>query len=359
MSLTKLTISNLRLYQQQEISPDQNLNVVHGNNASGKTSLLEAIHVLSTGRSFRGTQITPLIRHGSESMTVAGEVLDPTNTYRTKLSIRADEHGRHLAVDNQKSAKISEFAKHLPVLVISPDSHFQFHQKSRARRAVMDWSLFHVEPAFGGLWVRYQRAVQQRNSALKDPKQRKTQYSWDPEISELGEKIQAYRETELTEISKGFSEVAGQLLDDSSKFEIRLKFGWDRDRGLAGCLSDDRNRDQERGITHSGPHRNDIELLASGIPAEDEASHGQNKLMLIALRLAQIQRLFRSADKRCCLLIDDLPAELDNERRQLLSGLLATMPVQVFVTTTDVEAISTKSWTSHSLFHVEQGTIKC
>lgn len=358
MSLTRLTISNLRLYQQQEISPDPNLNVVYGNNASGKTSLLEAIHVLSTGRSFRGTQITPLIRHGSEYMDLTGEVIDSTHTYRTRLSIRADEHGRQLSVDNQKRAKISEFAKHLPVLVISPDSHFQFHQKSRARRAVMDWSLFHVEPAFGGLWVRYQRAVQQRNSALKDPKQRKIQFSWDPEIAELGEKIQRYRETELLEISRGFSEIASQLLNDQSKFELRLKFGWDRDRGLAECLSEDRNRDQDRGITHSGPHKNDIELLASGIPAEDEASHGQNKLMLIALRLAQIYRLFRSADKRCCLLIDDLPAELDHERRQLLSGFLSSMPVQVFVTTTDMEAISTKSWSSHTLFHVKQGTIE-
>ena len=358
MSLIRITVSNLRLYQQQEIHPDPSLNIVHGNNASGKTSLLEAIHALGTGRSFRSTQLTPLIRHGSESMTILGETRVSAGAYPTKLSVHADNRGRQLSVDNQKCSKISELAQHLPLLVISPDSHFQFQQKSRARRAVMDWSLFHVEPAFGELWVRYQRAIQQRNSALKDPKLRKVQFSWDPEISELGEKIQDLRDSELREISQGFSDIASQLLEDSSRFELHLEAGWDRDRSLAKCLLEDRSRDQERGVTHSGPHRNDIKLLSSGIPAEDEASHGQNKLMLIALRLAQIQRLYICAKKSCCLLIDDLPAELDKERRRKLSRFLSTLPVQVFVTTTDKTAIDTDSWDSHRLFHVEQGTIK-
>jgi len=358
MSLLRITVSNLRLYQQQEIHPDPNLNIVHGNNASGKTSLLESIHVLGTGRSFRSTQLQPLIRHGSSNMAIMGEIKGPTEGYRTRLSVHVDDTGRHLSVDNQKSSKISELAQYLPLLVISPDSHFQFHQKSRARRAVMDWSLFHVEPEFGGLWLRYQRAIQQRNSALKDPKQRKIQYSWDPEITELGEKIQQLREAELKEISTGFTEIAGQLLDDSDGFELRLNAGWDRDLGLSKCLENDRERDQERGITHSGPHKNDLDLLASGVPAEDEASHGQNKLMLIALRLAQIKRLYNCAEKRCCLLIDDLPAELDRGRRQKLSNFLASMPVQVFVTTTDETAIETSGWSSHKLFHVEHGTIK-
>jgi DNA replication and repair protein RecF len=358
MSLTRITLSNVRLYQQQEIEPDLTLNIVYGGNASGKTSLLEAINILGTGRSFRGSQLNPIIRHGTDSLTVIGEVRAQSDCLPTKLAVQVDQEGRRLSIDKQKRSKISELAQHLPLLIISPDSHFQFHQKSRARRAVMDWSLFHVEPTFGDIWNRYQRAIQQRNAALKDSKQRKIMYSWDPEVADLGRKIQEFRSSELEKLSAIFSEIAGHLLDDTSEFGLKLEYGWDCERGLDICLLDDRRRDLERGITHSGPHRNDIQLLVAGNPAEDEASHGQNKLLLIALRLAQIKRLHNATNKNCCLLIDDLPAELDCEHRQKLSLFLSTMQVQTFITTTDRNAISTDSWPSCSLFHVEHGTIK-
>jgi len=357
MALVRLAIHNLRLYKKAEIRPNRHLNVVYGDNASGKTSLLEAIHLLATGRSFRSSQITHLIRHNTQELAISGDVGDHEQNNVDRLSIHVDAGGRRQSINSEKGSRLSDLAQRLPLLVISPDSHFQFHQKSRHRRAVMDWTLFHVEQDFSSLWVRYQRAIQQRNAALKDENLWKVRFSWDPEIAEIGDKIQAMRTAELERLSTEFSVIANELLENEELFQLKLVAGWDVDSGLLESLISNRRRDEERGLTVDGPHRNDISLLISGSPVEEEASHGQNKLLLIALRLAQIQRLMSQTGKHCTLLIDDLPAELDQAHREKLSRYLSKLPVQVFVTATDPSGIDTAPWASFDRFHVEHGAV--
>jgi DNA replication and repair protein RecF len=126
---------------------------------------------------------------------------------------------------------------------------------------------------------------------------------------------------------------------------------------FAQNLQQDFSRDSARGFTHSGPHRADLQISLNSQSSRVSASHGQYKILVIALRLAQIRFLAESKNRHCCLLIDDLAAELDSEHRARLTRFLAALPAQVFVTATDPSQIEREFWTSHKLFHVEQGVI--
>ena len=359
MPLLDLTVHNFRLYKQSTIAADPEINLITGANASGKTTLLEAIHTLSTGRSFRATPTAQLARNGERTWWVRGSVGESSEQERMALAISCSNDGsRQIAVGPNTGGKPTDLAHHLPLLVISPDTHFDFQRHAKTRRSVLDWLLFHVEPDYHQVWVRYQRALQQRNAALKFHKYAESRFAWDEELATLGDVIQAKREAQLEQLRADFCAIVDGLFGRDLASDLILLPGWERARGMAAGLRADRARDLARGFTHSGPHRNDLDIRIADQSSQDQASHGQNKLLVIALRLTQIQKLHTLTNKRCCLLVDDLPAELDAERRGRLSDYLSRSGVQVFVTATDPSLVDTKAWASFRRFHVEHGGVE-
>jgi DNA replication and repair protein RecF len=358
MPITRIEIENIRLYQHAVLSPATRLNLITGANATGKTTLLEAVHLLSAGKSFRTNVLDNLIAHNQEYLRVSADISPSKDQPNIRLGFSKSQLGRKIIVNGVEQPKLSYLAQHLPLQVISPDSHFEFLNNARQRRAAVDWILFHVEPDFQGLWNRYQRIIQQRNLALKDPKQLRARFAWDEELVLIGDTIQSMRSDLLDRIKPKFQAICAALLQRDAHVDLRLVVGWDDQHGLAESLLRDRGKDQTRGFTHSGPHRNDLQILFGEHPSRDEASHGQNKLLVIALRLAQIQILLESSGRECCLLIDDLAAELDITHRQHLAKFLAEMRVQVFMTATDPDLIDIKSWSDAKTFHVERGVLR-
>jgi DNA replication and repair protein RecF len=356
MPLVELEFRNIRLYELGQLAPDPRLTLITGANASGKTTLLEAVHLLSSGRSFRTSQLDQIRRHGATNLSVSGKYQPPGQEI-VRLGLAHSELGRRAVVNGIEQGRLSALTQYLPLLVISPDSHYEFLQSARCRRSAMDWLLFHVEQDYSQLWGRYQRALEQRNAALKDRKQAKTRFAWDEELTQLGLTIQNRRDVLMESLRPLFLESVAAVLDTTMPIELRLDAGWDVERGLADCLLNDRGRDEARGYTHSGPHRNDLSITLGGKPFQKSASHGQNKLLVVALRLAQVRLLFAMTGRECCLLIDDLPAELDRNHRARLAEVLPRLPIQVFVTATDADQIPTAGWSSHRKFHVEHGRI--
>jgi len=357
MPITTFELSNFRLYEQASLHPDRRLTILVGANASGKTSLLEAIHLLSTGRTFRKANLEQLVRQGADGFAIRAEYQSMDGKLLSRLAVMQTREARQISINGSGGARQSELAQALPVLVVSPDSHFEFQQNARERRAVLDWTLFHVEHGFHDNWSRYQRTLAQRNSALKDRKYGRATFSWDDELAELGEALQSSRENCLSVVAEQFRSICAQLLPSVAGLELRLDAGWDKSAGLVASLFDDRTRDLARGFTHSGPHRSDLRILVDNKLSREKASHGQNKLLVTALRLAQIQYFFELTGRECCLLVDDLAAELDLGNRTQLVSYLAEMPVQVIITTTEAEKFSYRPWSSHKTFHVKQGVV--
>lgn len=357
MPITSLEFRNFRLYDQASFRPDPRLTIIVGQNASGKTSLLEAIHILSTGRSFRKAQFEQILRRGSMGLGISAQYQSTDEAPPVRLGFVQTRDAKGVRINDIEGIRQSEIAQILPVLVISPDSHFEFQQSARERRAALDWILFHVEPDFYGTWSRYQRVLVQRNAALKSGKFGRATFSWDEELGHLAESLQKGRAECRSQVARRFEAVCKHLMPLVPNVALQLNAGWDLTTGLQETLVNDRERDLARGHTHSGPHRADLRILVDSEPSQERSSHGQNKLLVMALRLAQIQYFYETTGRECCLLIDDLAAELDSESRARLVSYLAEMPVQVIITATEAENFDHRHWTSHKTFHVKQGAI--
>jgi DNA replication and repair protein RecF len=356
MPLVSLELHNIRVYERTQLEPNQHLNLISGANASGKTTLLEAIHLLGTGRSFRTAQTEQLRRNGSSGLRVVGK-LHKEGGETVRLGLTHDIDGRRVSINGLEQKLVSSLALHLPLQVISPDTHYDFQQSAKHRRGVLDWGLFHVEPGFSGLWTRYQRILHQRNAALKDHGQINARHAWDDELVETGEKLHAARAQLTAQLLPHYQACCQQLLGEKHRVDLVLESGWDGKEGFGESLRQDRARDRVRGFTHSGPQRADLQIILNMQTSRQGASHGQYKILVVALRLAQIRYLLETRNRNCCLLIDDLAAELDPEHRARLTKLLASLPVQVFVTTTESSLIDREYWSSHKTFHVEHGTV--
>jgi len=359
MPLTTLEIRNVRIYAHAKINPDPHLNLIVGANASGKTSLLEAIHLLATGRSYRSVDIEQIQKQNTVGLSVQG-TLSGDGVPRDKstlLSFSRGPDGRKITINSLPQTQVSALAQLLPLQVISPDSHYEFRGSSRLRRAALDWSLFHVEPDFASTWTRYQRILQQRNAALKTSLTLQTRGAWDQGLAVLGEDIHQRRLKVLARLKVDFLACCRELLGPDQEVDLVLESGWRPDRTLLQCLREDVGRDNARGFTHSGPHRADLTVGLRQLSKSLDASHGQYKLLVMALRVAQIRFFSQAKKESCCLLIDDLSAELDPNHRARLVDLLSRLAVQLFVTSTE-PLLDTKSWASHKSFHVEQGSLR-
>jgi len=356
MPLVFLELHNIRVYERIQLEPSPHLNLISGANASGKTTLLEAIHLLGTGRSFRTTQAEQLRRNGSPDLSVVGK-LHKEGGETVRLGLTHNIDGKRVSINGLEQKQVSNLALHLPLQVISPDTHYDFQQNAKHRRGVLDWGLFHVEPDFSGLWTRYQRILHQRNAALKDRGQTKASFAWDEELVVTGEKLHTARAKLTAQLLPHYQSCCQQLLGEKYHVDLILEPGWEGEEGFSESLRQDHTRDSARGFTHSGPQRADLQITLNSQMSKLSASHGQYKILVIALRLAQIRYFLESRKRNCCLLIDDLAAELDPEHRARLTRLLASLPVQVFVTATESSLIDRDSWSSHKEFHVEHGMV--
>jgi DNA replication and repair protein RecF len=351
MPITHLQAHNLRLFSTFRLVPDKGLNVVVGPNASGKTTVLEAIYLLGTGRSFRTLQLDQAIRKGQRDLLVTGG-FEEKGIPETHVGVKKDDLGRQVSISGERQEGVAALVRLIPLQLIAPDSHYQFFLSSRQRRAALDWGLFHVEPAFHGIWSRYQRALSQRNAALKQ-RQGAASSAWDEELSILGESLYQARSQFVQEWNAEFVFYGKQILN-TDELTIQLRRGWGQEDGLRQALIRDREKDRLRGVTHSGAHRADVEIQFQGGSAKLTGSHGQQKLLVAALRLAQLKIYERRTGRRSVVLVDDLAAELDPERRHRLLAALSDLGLQVFITATERHQIDTSTWSSHQVFHVER-----
>ena len=354
MSLAELTVENLRCLEKAELELASGTNLVFGANGAGKTSVLEAIFLLGRGRSFRTRLNERLIRHGEAHSRTIGLVHAQPLNHRLGVEVRrggAGKGGTSGRVDGADARSLADLAVAFPVQAMDPDAHKLIEESSTRRRRWLDWAVFHVAQNFTTLWGRYQRALLQRNAALRSG--RSEYRAWDPELARDGEAMTQARERVVTALHPYWSDVAGEL----TGLEITLGFqpGWDREASLADALLATAARDQERRSTQIGPHRADIVLRVKGKPAREVLSRGQQKLAAVALNLCQLEYLKAEFGLRPTLLLDDPSAELDRERLGRFIGRVRALETQTIVAVLDRD--TPLFGTPERVFHVEQGRV--
>jgi DNA polymerase-3 subunit beta len=244
-----------------------------------------------------------------------------------------------IKIDGTAATSASQLAMLAPLQIIEPSSIDLIEDGSKIRRQFLDWGVFHVEHQFLKAWSKVQKVLKQRNALLKLPGT--TPYllaPWDEQLIDLAGKIDVYRSTYLDDFRVEFARVV-DYLELSFPVEITFSRGWARDKTLSQCLSDSSHKDLERGYTFYGPHRADLDLKSGGISAKEHLSRGQKKMLVIALKLAVIETLFKKTGKKAILLIDDIGAELDSKNRKRLIRFLSDFENQVFVTAIDEETV--------------------
>jgi DNA replication and repair protein RecF len=357
--LTRLDLHAVRNLAPARLALGDGVTLVTGDNGSGKTSLLEAVWLLGTGRSFRSNRVGAMIRYGAASMTVFAEATGPEGA-PVSLGIRRERSGEsEIKVAGRRVAAASALAAVLPVQLVNPDSVELVTGSPGRRRRFLDWGTFHVEQGFLGAWKAFRRSLDQRNALLRSGASRAADFAlWERQLVAAATEIDAQRSAYVAALRPGV-EVLLEQLGGPPGVALHYARGWDAERDLGEVLADQRAADREAGFTRAGPQRADLRLVAEGRRAAEVLSRGQQKILACALLIAQGRLLEARRGRSGVTLVDDLPAELDAEHRLRLGRALASLHGQVLVTAVQRDLVIDGLAESRRLeaFHVEQGRI--
>lgn len=353
MSLLRLDIHDFRCIASAELEFDSRCNLISGANASGKTSLLESIFFLGRGRSFRTARNETLIRKGEHELLLtgrfsAGESIRP-------VGVRYSREGFEARAAGNRIGSLAELASILPVQAIDPEVHRLVEDGPAERRRYLDWGVFHVEPRFVEQWRRYQRALKQRNAALRAESPDAVIRAWDPELLEAGRALAQSRREYFQNLKPHVAAAGERLL--GAPIDLALSDGWLAGTELAEAIEQAWPRDRERGTTHAGPHRADLSIRLGGDLARHRVSRGQQKLTAAAMLLGQLRCDESLGSPTAALLVDDPAAELDSANLERLISLILDLPGQLFVTALDPSMAAFERLPVARRFHVEHGKI--
>lgn len=359
MRITQVAAESLRSFERLRFEPHPHINIFRGANAAGKTTVLEAVYLGARAGSFRARRLDEVIR-------------EHATTARVSLAIRRDDseappvpwsvscrRGEAQIQRFDEAANRRELAEAIPVALVDRQLHRVFEEGPVYRRRYLDWGLFYVEQSFFGLWRRYERALRQRNQALRQKLSPRQIQAWEPELVTAGEALHKLRREHTAVLER---EARAWLLNmlGTDRFSLQLAAGWDDSNSLQNALEAGFGSDRKMGFTHAGPHRAELRLRFEGHEARSFVSRGQQKMLSVAMVLAQATLVARHQGQHPVILLDDLEAELSQDWQNRLLAALKRYPGQSLVTSLEWRVAPEAAglgFGDYRLFHVEQGTL--
>lgn len=352
MTLNSLQISGFRNLAPQELDLSGTFHFAFGENGSGKTSFLEAIFMLIRGRSFRSPVASHAINFNADSLTLFGRFsADPELAVGLSIGRKFREH----KLDGARVSSSLPVTQLLPIMAIHSATFSMLDATSRYRRQILDWGVFHVEPAFLELWRQYGRLLSQRNALLRRGAELLELETWDRKLADCGNQLTLMRYCLIDKVSEVFESLARDLIKE---YTIKIVFnkGWTSDVDMFMALNKSYTSDTRLNYTQVGPHRADFHFSSNGRSVKTFLSRGQIRLLTLTFVIAIVTVTQQLSGKSCLLLVDDLASELDAQNFYTASKLLINLGVPVFMT-----GVEMPNWfiqlpiTDPSLFHVERG----
>jgi DNA replication and repair protein RecF len=352
VNIKSIKIENLRNINHAELALSSNTNLIIGNNGAGKTSLLEAIYLLARARSFRQGQQKSQINKESDHLLIYATTEDQHHQEH-KIGFYRNKSNTKVKIDGQKANKLSQLAKNLPTVLITPNSHRLIEEGPEHRRRILNWGVFHVEHQFQPKMAGFSRSLLQRNTALRSGS--KDLQVWDKAFLDSAHVVYESQERYFGNLKQEILTLA-QGINFLEGLEIKFYRGWNNNFTLSELLKDRLPTDKERGFTGVGPQRADIEISINRVPTKQLLSRGQQKLLVTIILLAQSKLLEKSTGEKPIFLFDDLESELDNQSIQTICCLLEAQKTQSFITSLNAERLNNYQWSkSIRMFHVEHG----
>ncbi|QSP95573.1 DNA replication/repair protein RecF [Marinobacter salinisoli] len=373
MALVKLQTQHFRNLSAEPVSFSSSFNLLYGANGSGKTSVLEAIGYLGLGRSFRVNRHQAVASHGQQKFTVFGGLDHGTLAkksgrdsedlaHRVGLARDITQKETMLRVDGENVRSLSALARHLPVSVIDPGVFDVVAGAPGKRRQFLDWAVFHVEPSFGSVWQQCQRVTSQRNKMLRNGRLDDGLLKvWDAQYSAVSERLTAARTDTFDRFRKAFDRLIDELnVEWTNGLKLDLYPGWDVTQSLADVLGSHRDQEVKMGHTLYGPNRADVRIKYQGRPVSETFSRGQQKTLVILMKIAQ-GMVLAELGKQVTFLLDDINAELDDDHQAMLAQRLQALGCQVFITSIQ-RPDPDRLWShgvapEYRMFHVEHGKL--
>lgn len=355
MRIELLRAHHLRCFERFEIAPGPRLNWLVGANGVGKTTVLEAVHTLSHGRSFRAAGREALIRRGQLGYDVYAE-LRHENGSHFRLGMARENARWQIRINGSACTTLLPLLENCAVACFEPGSHALIAGASEDRRRFLNWGTFHVEHDSMTSWRGYRRALRQRNALLRTQATDLQFESWEYEMARFARKLEAARRTYVDSLVPHLRAFSARFLPELGEPCFVYRPGWDVADGFAIQLGEQREKDKRRGHTRYGPHRADWSLCFDRAPAREYLSRGQTKLAALICVLAQAARFAEHAGEWPILCVDDLGSELDTPHQEQVLEWLKAQPIQTWITATTAPLDLGPS--STALFHVEQATLR-
>ncbi|MCK9524352.1 MAG: DNA replication/repair protein RecF [Limnochordia bacterium] len=372
MHIKNLSLHSFRNYENASLDLSQGINLFVGDNAQGKTNLLEAIYVLSLSKSYRTVRETELIQHGAQKAMIKAEVAKMASL--DLAVIISDVEKKRLLV-NHKSTTANSFVGCLNTVLFIPDSLQLVKGSPGDRRRFLDVQICQIDPVYRSNLLKYQRVVRQRNSLLKEAWDHRAQVnqlpSWDHQLAALGAKIMLRRQ-DVVKTLQHHSQVAHETISHERE-ELCLIYqpffeteecaatsppytSEELEVILARKITERRGEEIRRGYTLVGPQRDDLIFRINNTDLKKYGSQGQQRTAVLSYILAELELMCQETGDYPVVLLDDVTSELDAKRQMLLLSIL-NEKAQTIVTTTNLDSFSAEVKGRARVFTIEQGRI--
>lgn len=367
MKVKSITLKNYRNYENAEISFADTFNIIYGNNAQGKTNIIEAIFLCASGRSHRTSKDSELLKYGRDFFDIRLEYARSDRDEQIHI-VYSNENRKRISINEIPLKKIGGLMGHLNAVIFSPEDLLVIKQGPAERRRFMDITLSQLRPSYFYDLQQYSKILFQRNNLLKTISINKeladTLEVWDHHLVKTGSRIMKARKDFIKRLDK----LAAGRHERLTNSEERLKLVYDPSFSIRkdddekeietafwNTIRKNRDRELQKGITMSGPQRDDIDIILNGESTKIYASQGQQRTSVLSMKLAEIDLMKDETGEYPVLLLDDVLSELDDNRREYL--LDSIEGIQTLITSTE-RRFFTRSSEGSAFFHVESGKIK-
>jgi len=365
MFLHQLSLTNFRNYKTCRLNFERRLNIFFGQNAQGKTNLLEAVLLLAVAKSHRTNQDRQLIRWDEKEAYVCGAISRQGREWELALKLAAK--GKTAFVNRLEQRRLSDFVGHLNVVIFAPEDVNLVKDGPGRRRRFLDMEIAQMSPPYLYDLTRYHRLLQQRNRLLKtaDARQLDLLDTWDEQLAQCGVKILQKRRQFIMKLQQWAAELHRQFTHGREEMALHYEMSLPVDEKLPPAdavaayleaLVAGRMHDLRRGTSLLGPHRDDLRIFINGKDVQLYGSQGQQRTAALSLKLAELELIRQEVGEYPLLLLDDVLSELDPQRQ---ADLIASIrpDVQTFITTTHLDGLAGVDIVAADVFYVESGHV--
>lgn len=353
MYIEKIKLNNFRNYEELELNLNKNINIIYGNNAQGKTNILESIFLSSFGKSFRTNKEKEMIRFGQDKSLI--DIFFQKKDRDGKIRIEIGNK-KQISINGIKIKKLSELLGNINIVIFTPDDINILKDGPAKRRRFLDMLIGQLRPNYVYSLNMYLKTIEQRNNYLRqireENKPEEMLEIWDEKLAEYGEKIFLYRKDFIDKILNKINKIHKNITGEKEKIKIEYISNCEKREEYLKLLKERRKLDIIKGYTTKGIHRDDFIVYINDNDVSIYGSQGQNRTAVLSLKISELQVVHDEIGEYPILLLDDFMSELDEERRKnFLNNIRNT---QVILTATDkieLEEIE------DSIFNVKEGVV--